>query len=124
MCGLLLLLAAEGEVAPSVVAHCLAQLAARGPDASRLLRPAEAPQLALGFARLAINGLSEAGMQPFVWPGGDGGSSAARFYSMTNGEKARFIAWQVRIALLNARRRDLQLPRPGGGARLPPVLRL
>ena len=48
---------------PSTVASCLAALSARGPDATASC--AASPTIQLGFTRLAINGLTPAGMQPF-----------------------------------------------------------
>ena len=61
MCGVWALLGLQ--LPPEVVAACLKALLARGPDATRVGTPH--PRVTLGFTRLAINGLTEAGMQPF-----------------------------------------------------------
>ena len=68
MCGVLALL---GSAPPTVVAACLRLLRARGPDdapralAVRVEGAGASPGgVTLGFTRLSINGLSEAGWQP------------------------------------------------------------
>lgn len=50
-----------GAVEENVLQKCLATLEARGPEGTRTLRVGD---VTLGFTRLAINGLTDAGMQP------------------------------------------------------------
>ena len=61
MCGILGFL---GKVQQEELERCLAALKARGPEYQTLAFPTE--QTAIGFTRLAINGLTEAGHQPIV----------------------------------------------------------
>jgi asparagine synthetase B (glutamine-hydrolysing) len=84
MCGIWALLGKA--LPPEILKACLQELYARGPDATRsmTLPVGEAETSAqLGFTRLAINGLSEAGMQPFQWPATSDTKSA---FLICNGE--------------------------------------
>lgn len=61
MCGIWALL---GKIDTPTALQCLRALLARGPDGGRIVTVS--PTITLGFTRLAINGLTTAGMQPFV----------------------------------------------------------
>jgi asparagine synthase (glutamine-hydrolysing) len=65
MCGIWALLGKGAS--PEAVRACLDALSARGPDVSRTY-DAPCGRAQLGFTRLAINGLTPAGMQPFHSP--------------------------------------------------------
>ena len=54
----------ECQPSQADVTHALNQLKARGPEGTQLMLPAV--HVNLGFTRLAINGLSDCGMQPFT----------------------------------------------------------
>ena len=60
MCSILVYCSEEAD--PSVFEELLKRTASRGPDQSRILDTGEG---LLGFNRLSIMGLNEAGMQPF-----------------------------------------------------------
>jgi len=60
MCGITVCL---GQSAPSDIRKSLSFLEARGPEGSQIKMLSE--RLGFGFTRLAINGLTEEGMQPF-----------------------------------------------------------
>jgi len=62
MCGIWALIGSSPGFDPDDIAKCLATLKARGPET---IRDVYKPFCCLGFTRLAINGLNEAGMQPF-----------------------------------------------------------
>lgn len=72
MCGIW---AYIGKIDTATATACLRALLARGPDGGRLTRCSQT--LTMGFTRLAINGLTSAGMQPFS----QGGT-----YTICNGE--------------------------------------
>lgn len=61
MCGILLLVG----ISPSIAQECLDTLKPRGPDAQILKSYQDSEEVLIGFTRLAINDLSENGMQPF-----------------------------------------------------------
>lgn len=84
MCGVILL---AGPVAAERLPACLQRLRHRGPDASDTWH---SNNLALGFARLAINDPSPAGGQPFVY--GD-------FVSAVNGEIFNSVPLRNRYTL-------------------------
>jgi asparagine synthase (glutamine-hydrolysing) len=66
MCGVLARLLQNGESASTSMdgfEHQLDQLRARGPEGSRIVHVT--PTLTVGFTRLAINGLTTSGMQPY-----------------------------------------------------------
>lgn len=65
MCGVWAIIGKLG-LSPETIQQCLLALKPRGPDDFRTLTPL--PTVTLGFTRLAINGLTEAGMQPFEYP--------------------------------------------------------
>ena len=65
MCGVWALIGQLG-LSPEIIQQCLQALKARGPDDVRTLPIGNS--VTLGFTRLAINGLTEAGMQPFEYP--------------------------------------------------------
>lgn len=70
-------------VTDDVMATCMKALAGRGPEMGRTKRVAVGgAEVTLGFTRLAINGLNEAGMQPFHWVAEDG----TRYTWICNGE--------------------------------------
>ncbi len=62
MCGIWALIGSSPGFDPDDIAKCLEALKARGPET---IRDVYKPFCTLGFTRLAINGLNEAGMQPF-----------------------------------------------------------
>jgi asparagine synthase (glutamine-hydrolysing) len=74
MCGIWALLGKE--LGPDAVKHWIKQLANRGPEAARVVA---GTKFQMGFTRLAINGLNEAGMQPMMDPKG-------RWHWVCNGE--------------------------------------
>ena len=74
MCGIWALLG--NELSPESVKHWVKQLANRGPEAARII---QGNNFQMGFTRLAINGLNEAGMQPMTNPNG-------RWHWACNGE--------------------------------------
>ncbi|TNC84178.1 MAG: hypothetical protein CSH37_11870 [Thalassolituus sp.] len=84
MCGVILL---AGPAAAERLPECLERLQHRGPDASETWRNGD---LAIGFARLAINDPSAAGGQPFVY--GD-------FVSAVNGEIFNSVPLRSRYRL-------------------------
>lgn len=69
MCGIWCLIkgsdAASFPISQEKAAALVAKLEARGPEGTRIQTFLN--QVMLGFTRLAINGLSEAGMQPFIY---------------------------------------------------------
>lgn len=69
MCGIWAAIAPAAEQ-QAMFEECIAALHARGPEGCRLT---DIRGIAtLGFTRLAINGLTEQGMQPFTWTAPDG----------------------------------------------------
>ena len=68
MCGIWCLIKAadaqEFPISDEKAVSLITKLEARGPEGTRI--QIFLPQVMLGFTRLAINGLSEAGMQPFI----------------------------------------------------------
>jgi asparagine synthase (glutamine-hydrolysing) len=74
MCGIWALLGSPLKA--ESVKHWVKQLSNRGPEAARVI---EGGGFQMGFTRLAINGLNEAGMQPMTDPKG-------RWHWMCNGE--------------------------------------
>jgi asparagine synthase (glutamine-hydrolysing) len=74
MCGIWALLGKE--LGPDAVKHWVKQLANRGPEAARVIA---GTKFQMGFTRLAINGLNEAGMQPMT-------DSKGRWHWVCNGE--------------------------------------
>ena len=68
MCGVLAIL---GTALPSATLHAMLRgLRARGPDGpARSLRVESGVGATLGFTRLAINGLTDAGAQPMSYGG-------------------------------------------------------
>lgn len=72
MCGIW---AYIGKIDTATATACLRALLARGPDGGRLMRCSQT--LTMGFTRLAINGLTTAGMQPF---------QHGQTYTICNGE--------------------------------------
>ena len=65
MCGIWALI---GNLMDSTtVKHCIKQIAARGPEAARVV---EGERFQLGFTRLSINGLNPMGMQPMTHDNG------------------------------------------------------
>jgi asparagine synthase (glutamine-hydrolysing) len=70
-------------ITDDVMATCMRALAGRGPEMGRTERVVMGDaEVTLGFTRLAINGLNEAGMQPFHWVAEDG----TRYTWICNGE--------------------------------------
>jgi asparagine synthase (glutamine-hydrolysing) len=74
MCGIWTLLGKE--LSPEAVKYWVKQIANRGPEAARIVA---GDKFQMGFTRLAINGLNEAGMQPMSDSGG-------RWHWVCNGE--------------------------------------
>lgn len=64
MCGIWAYISANSSPLPNKVSECVNALRARGPDAVNITTPCKG--VTLGFTRLAINGLTEAGMQPLI----------------------------------------------------------
>ena len=101
MCGIWALLGVP--VPGEVVDACLRALDARGPDASRHSSPCSRVQL--GFTRLAINGLTTAGMQPFT-------AGHSMLHCVCNGEIYNFkqLAAQHGITLTTGSDCEVILP--------------
>jgi asparagine synthase (glutamine-hydrolysing) len=85
------------------VTHALDQLKARGPEGTQHMIPAV--HVNLGFTRLAINGLSHCGMQPFS-------SLQGRLHVVCNGEIYNHVALAAKHNILNISCSDCEVLGP------------
>ena len=85
------------------VTHALEQLAARGPEGTHHMRPVA--HVNLGFTRLAINGLSVCGMQPFS-------SLHDRLHVICNGEIYNHAALSAKYDIPNTSGSDCEVLGP------------
>lgn len=93
----------ECQPSQADVTHALNQLKARGPEGTQLMLPAV--HVNLGFTRLAINGLSDCGMQPFT-------SLQGRLHVVCNGEIYNHAALAAKYNIPNTSGSDCEVLGP------------
>ena len=93
----------ECQPSQTDVTHALNQLKARGPEGTQLMLPAV--HVNLGFTRLAINGLSDCGMQPFT-------SLQGRLHVVCNGEIYNHAALAAKYNIPNTSGSDCEVLGP------------
>ena len=93
----------ECQPSQADVTHALNQLKARGPEGTQLMLPAV--HVNLGFTRLAINGLSDCGMQPFT-------SLQGSLHVVCNGEIYNHAALAAKYNIPNTSGSDCEVLGP------------